>query len=583
MLKTKIICTLGPATDDPDVLRELMLNGMNVARMNFSHGTYEEHKKRLDAFKAMRSELGLPIAVMLDTKGPEIRVKKFKNDKTELSTGQKFVLTTRDVDGDDKEVSVTYKNLPGDLDKGNIILIDDGLVELRVEEVKGKDIICRVINGGTLSNNKSINIPGVHIHLPYISEKDKEDILFAIENDYDFISASFVRTADDILEIKKILEENNATYIDIIAKIENQEGVNNIDSILKVCGGIMVARGDMGVEIPFENLPAIQKMLIKKCYREGKRVITATQMLDSMMRNPRPTRAETTDIANAIYDGTSAIMLSGETAAGKYPVESLKAMRRIAKKTESSINYKKRFEEGNFILQTNVTNAISHATCTTAHDLGAAAIITVTKTGHTARMISKFRPACPIIAATTDERVCRQLSLSWGVYPIMTEEKQSTDELFEHAVERAVQEGKLKDGDLTVITAGVPVGISGTTNILKVHLVGHILATGTGVNSLIASGNVCCAKKTSEAVSCFNEGDILVIPSTNNDLLPIMKKATAIVVEEDGLDCHAAIVGMALEIPVIVGAASVTDILKTGTLVTVDASRGIIQGGIYNY
>jgi len=581
MLKTKIVCTLGPATDDPNVLRELMLSGMNVARMNFSHGTHEEHKKRLDAFKALRSELGLPIAVMLDTKGPEIRVQRFKNDKAELVAGQKFVLTTDEILGTEEIASVTYKNLCNDLVKGNVILIDDGLIELNVESINDKNIICTVINGGTISNNKSINIPGVHIHLPYMSEKDKADIIFGIENDYDFISASFVRTAKDILEMKKILEDNGGESIDIIAKIENEEGVNNIDNILKVCGGIMVARGDMGVEIPFENLPSIQKMLIKKCYHEGKRVITATQMLDSMMRNPRPTRAETTDIANAIYDGTSAIMLSGETAAGKYPIESLKAMVKIAAKTESSINYKKRFERSSFMIQTNVTNAISHATCTTAHDLGAAAIITVTKSGHTARMVSKFRPACPIVATTMSEKVRHQLALSWGVYPVLSEAKSSTDELFDHAVERALAEGAVKNGDLTVITAGVPLGISGTTNILKVHLVGHILATGTGVNSLIASGNVCSAKSKTEALQNFNEGDVLVIGSTGNDLLPIMKKAKAIVVEEDGLDAHAAIVGMALEIPVIVGAVNATDILKTGSLVTIDASRGIIQGGIF--
>lgn len=580
MLKTKIVCTLGPATDNPKVLRELMLNGMNVARMNFSHGSHEEHKKRLDAFKKIRSELNFPIALMLDTKGPEIRVQNFKDGKACLTDGQGFTLTTREVEGNNEIVSVTYESLPCDLKVGNLILIDDGLVELKVESIKDTEILCTVINGGTISNNKSINIPGVHIHLPYMSDKDRADIIFAIENEYDFVSASFVRTQDDVLEIKKILDENNSKHIDIISKIENQEGVNNIDDILKVSNGIMVARGDMGVEIPFENLPSIQKMLIKKCYTAGKKVITATQMLDSMMRNPRPTRAETTDIANAIYDGTSAIMLSGETAAGKYPVESLKAMVRIAAKTESSINYRKRFESNHFELQTSVTNAISHATCTTAHDLGAAAIITVTKSGHTARMVSKFRPACPIIATTVSETVCRQLALSWGVYPILSEMKTSTDDLFEHAVERAVEKGAVKNGDLTVITAGIPVGISGTTNILKVHLVGHILATGVGVNNLVASGNVCCVKSEEEAFEKFSDGDILVIESTSNNILPLLKKAKGIIVEEEGSNTHAAIVGMALEIPVVLGAVSATDILKSGTVVTIDASRGIIQSGV---
>jgi len=470
MLKTKIICTLGPATDDENVLRELIQKGMNVARLNFSHGSYEEQQIRIDTFKKLRSESGLPIALMLDTKGPEIRIKKFKDGQADLVEGQKFTLTTRDSVGDNSGVSINYHDLPHDLQIGNSILIDDGLIKISVESIDKENIVCNVVNGGTICNNKSINIPDIQINLPYMSEQDKSDILFGIQNDVDFISASFVRNKQDVLEIRDLLSENNGKHINVIAKIENQDGVDNIDEIISVSDGIMVARGDMGVEIPFENIPSIQKMLVKKCYTAGKRVIVATQMLDSMIRNPRPTRAETTDVANAIDEGTSAIMLSGETAAGKYPVESLETMVKIAAKAESEINYRKRFEETHFPMR-NTTDAISHATCTTANDLNATAIITVTKSGHTARMVSKFRPDCPIIAATITESVWRQLALSWGVYPVTADIKTSTDELFDHVVERALASGLVKNGDLVVITGGVPLGISGTTNILKVQIV----------------------------------------------------------------------------------------------------------------
>lgn len=473
MLKTKIICTLGPATDDEDILRHLMKSGMNVARLNFSHGTHEDHLKRIETFKRISKEFHWPIALMLDTKGPEIRIKKFENGQVELVEGQPFTLTTRDVVGNNHLVSVTYEGLARDLHPGCNILVADGLIELFIDRIVNEDIICTVVNGGTLSNNKSMNIPCARIRLPYISKQDESDILFGIENDFDYIACSFVRTAEDVRSIRKLLEEHNGKQVNIIAKIENQEGVDNIDEIITASDGIMVARGDMGVEIPFENIPYIQKTLIKKCYSAGKRVIVATQMLDSMMRNPRPTRAEASDVANAIYDGTSAIMLSGETAAGNYPVESLETMVKIAAKTESEIHYRKRFQETCFPMR-NTTDAISHATCTTAHDLNAAAIITVTKSGHTARMVSKFRPDCLIIAANIDERIWRQLSLSWGVYPIMAEVKASTDELFEHVVERSLDAGLIKSEDLVVITAGVPLGVSGTTNILKVQLAKNI-------------------------------------------------------------------------------------------------------------
>lgn len=470
MRKTKIVCTMGPAVNDINILKSLVENGMNVARLNFSHGEYSEHKKRIDDIKMVRDELNAPVAILLDTKGPEIRIKEFKQGSVKLIDGAEFTLTCKDVIGDEGIVSVTYENLYKDITKDSRILLDDGLIELKVENILDKDIICKVINGGVLSNRKSINIPGASINLPYLSEKDKNDIIFGIENDVDFIAASFVRTADDVLQVRQILDQNGGEDIQIIAKIENSEGVNNIDAIINVSDGIMVARGDMGVEISFEDLPAIQKLLIEKCYKAGKKVITATQMLDSMIRNPRPTRAETTDVANAIYDGTSAIMLSGETAIGKYPVESVITMSKIAEKTESSINYKKRFHnQDTKQLTKTVTSAISHATCTMAMDLGAAAIITVTNSGVTARMVSSFRPDCTIIATTPIKKVYRQLALSWGVNPVLSKKQSNTDDLFDHSIEKSVETELVKNGDLVVITGGHPVGISGTTNIIKAH------------------------------------------------------------------------------------------------------------------
>lgn len=470
LLKTKIICTLGPATDDDRILRELIKEGMNVARFNFSHGDHAEQLGRLNAFKRIRSEFPYPIASILDTKGPEIRIKQFEGNSACLVEGQDFILHTQDVKGDSSGVSVTYPDLAHDLDPGARILIDDGLIELKVEEIEGDKLICRVITGGDLSNNKSINIPGTKISLPYMSQQDKDDILFGIEHNMDYIAASFVRTKEDVLEVREFLAANQGQKIGIIAKIENQEGVDNADEIIQASDGIMIARGDMGVEIPFENIPSIQKLLVRKGYSAGKRVIVATQMLDSMIRNPRPTRAEATDVASAVYDGTSAIMLSGETAVGKYPVESLVTMKKIAIKTEREIDYRKQFDENRFPMR-NITDAISHATCTTAHDLNMEAIITVTKSGHTARMVSKFRPDCPIIAAAIDTTVWRQLALSWGVIPVMAEVKTSSDELFDHVAQRSLEVGALKSGDFVVITGGIPLGVSGSTNILKVQSV----------------------------------------------------------------------------------------------------------------
>lgn len=580
MRKTKIVCTLGPATDDPKIVRQMMLSGMNIARFNFSHQTHEEHKVRANMIKKTRDELGLPVAFLLDTKGPEIRLGLFKNKSVDLKEGQSFTLTTRDVEGDDKIVSVSFKGLPDDVSAGKHILIDDGLIDMVVENiVKKTDIVCKVQNSGKVSNNKGVNIPGTHVSLPFVSEKDRGDLLFGIENGFDFVAASFTRTASDIIEIRSILENNGGSNIRIIAKIENSDGVENIDEILKVADGIMVARGDMGVEIPFEEIPRLQKILIKKAYNAGKLVITATQMLDSMTVNPRPTRAEVTDVANAIYDGTSAIMLSGETAAGKYPIEAVKAMSRIAECTEADIDFVKQLSQRKLDDSHNVTNAISHATCTTAHDLGAAAILTVTKSGQTARFISKFRPACPIIGCTPDEQVYRQLNMSWGVVPVMTKEMKSTDDLFEHAVASAVKQGLLKNGDLVVITAGVPLGVSGTTNLLKVQIVGDALVSGHGIVHSTVCGNLCVCKTEEDAVNNFNDGDILVIPKTSNNIMSIIKKCSGIITEQDGAASHAAVVGLTLDLPVIVGAKGATEILKSGTTVILDGARGIVFSG----
>lgn len=469
--KTKIICTLGPATQEESVLRKLMLSGMNAARFNFSHLDHKDARAKLDMVERLRDELKLPIATLLDTKGPEIRVGTFKDGPIQLRAGDTFTLTTREVEGTADIVSITYKDLPKDLAPGARVLIDDGLVEMKAQQVSDTDIVCTVINGGKVSNHKGINVPGTKLSMPFISERDRADIIFGIENGFDFIAASFTRTAEDILEIRQILKEYKCHKINIIAKIENMEGVNNIDNILRVADGIMVARGDMGVEIPFEDVPVLQKQLIQKSYLAGKQVVTATQMLDSMMKNPRPTRAEVTDVANAIYDGTSAIMLSGETAAGAYPVESLQAMARIATRTEADIDYRRRFFNSERDENPDITDAICHATCTTALDLGARAILTVTKSGQAARMISRYRPQSDIIACTMSPRVARQLNLSWGVTPILMEERHHVLDLFNHAVECARKKDYIAKDDIVVITSGVPLGHSGTTNMIKVQKV----------------------------------------------------------------------------------------------------------------
>ena len=473
MRKTKIICTLGPSTDNKEVLKRLVEEGMDVARFNFSHGSYEEHGGRFELLEKIRKETGKHVAALLDTKGPEIRLKEFKDGKVHLDKGQLFTLTTQDVEGTKDKVSITYKDLPKDLEIGARVLIDDGLIGMVAKEITETDIVCEVLNDGFVSNKKGVNVPDTFLSMPYVSSKDRADIVFGIEKGYDFIAASFVRSADDVLEVRKILEQNNCNSIHIISKIENIQGVENIDEIIKVSDGIMVARGDMGVEIPLEDVPSIQKMIIKKVYKDGKQVITATQMLDSMMKNPRPTRAEATDVANAIYDGTSAIMLSGETAAGKYPVEALQTMVKIARRTEHDIDYKKRFLNQETKNLGDVTEAISHSTCMTAHDLDAKAIIGVSKSGKTVRGIAKFRPDCPILGCSTFSHVCRQMNLIWGVIPMLLEEKEDTFELFQYTVIEAKKHHYLQDGDVTVITAGLPLGKSGTTNMIKVQIVGE--------------------------------------------------------------------------------------------------------------
>ena len=577
MRKTKIICTLGPASDSPEMIRQLMLSGMNGARFNFSHATHEYAKEKLAVVKQLRQELKLPVATILDTKGPEIRIGTFKNHKVELKEGQLFTLTTEEVEGTENQVSITYKDLPKDIEEGRTVLLDDGLIEMKVMTKTETTIVCRVENGGMISDRKGINVPGTKLSMPFISERDRSDIIFGIEEGFDCIAASFTRNAEDILAVRKILDEHDCHSINIIAKIENAEGVENIDQILRVVDGIMVARGDMGVEIPLEDVPILQKKLIKKAYLAGKQVITATQMLDSMIKNPRPTRAESTDVANAIYDGTSAIMLSGETAAGSYPVEALKTMVRIAERTEEAIDYIHRFQSRETIANFDVTNAISHATCTTAHDLGASAIITVTMSGVTARQLSKFRPASPIVACTNRETVYHQLSLSWGVIPMQIETETDSESLFEHAVEAAQRAGLVHSGDLVVIPAGVPLGVSGTTNMMKVDVVGHVLVTGEGVTEKQVTARVCVAETVEDMEERFQEGDIIVTHNTSNDWIEYLHTAGGVITEQPGINSHAAIVGLAMNKPVIVGAQNATKILKTGSVVLLDAEKGLVS------
>ena len=575
MRKTKIVCTLGPATDREGVLREMMKAGMNVARFNFSHGTHPEHQARLEVLKALREELNLPVAAMLDTKGPEIRLKSFANGSVTLTTGQEFTLTTEDVIGDETRCAITYAELPGDVKEGDTILLDDGLVRLTVLETDASNIRCRVENDGTMKNNKGVNVPNVRLSMPYMSQRDRDDILFGVEQGFDYIAASFVRTAADVREIRQLLDKHHSN-IRIIAKIENQEGVSNLADILAVADGIMVARGDMGVEIDFTEIPIIQKDMIAKCVACGKPVITATQMLDSMIENPRPTRAEITDVANAIYDGTSAIMLSGETAAGKYPVEAVRTMDAIALRTEANIECDMPVRKAKQT-KLSITAATAHAACTTAMDIGADAILSVSQRGVTAQMVSRFRPSTTVVALLLDPQVQRQMALYWGVEPITMPFASSTDELVDFAVQAAEKAGIVKQGDLVVVTAGVPVGVSGTTNMIRVCQVGGALLNGIGVGNQKASGPLCVCRTLDDVAEKFHAGDVLVVPYTNNDLLPYIRQAAAVISEEASTDSHTATVGLTLDKPVIVGAANATRRLQDGTMVSVDCVRGVVQ------
>ena len=581
MRKTKIICTLGPSTDQEGVLRELVANGMNVARFNFSHGSHEEHLGRFEKLKAIREELGKPVAALLDTKGPEIRLKDFKNGTEMLEAGQTFTLTTREVEGTKEICSITYKDLPQDVQPGGTIMLDDGLIKLQIVTVNDTDIVCKVLNNGKIKNKKGVNVPGVHLSMPYMSQRDRDDIIFGAQQGFDFIAASFVRTAQDVYDIRNLLNEYDSD-IRIIAKIENREGVNNIDSILAAADAVMVARGDLGVEIDFTELPGIQKNIIERSFSFGKPIVTATQMLDSMIVNPRPTRAEISDVANAIYDGTSAIMLSGETAAGAYPVEALKTMSAIAERTEQEgFHLRGRTMDSN-PGKISVSDATAHAACLTARDVNAAAIVTVSESGTTARLLSKYRPQQPIIACVMREQVQRQLSLSWGITPLMMSLAHSTDELIEMSTALAKENGYLHNGELAVVTAGVPVGVSGTTNMIKIHMVGNCLATGVGVGRenadvTSATGKACVCRTLEEVRAKFKPGMVLVVPSTSNEMLSYVRDAAALVVEEPGLNSHAAIAGKALLKPTVVGAAGATSHIRDGLMIAVDCAHGSVQ------
>ncbi|MEA3423230.1 MAG: pyruvate kinase [Bacillota bacterium] len=578
MMKTKIVCTIGPASENKEVFKNLASNGLNVARLNFSHGDHEEHQSRIDMIKEMRKELNYPIAILLDTKGPEIRTGTFSEPEVLLEEGNTFTIWHDDRNGNKEGCSVSYKSLYDDVEPGDRILIDDGLVELKVEELIGKDVKTTVINSGIVKNHKGVNVPNVKIQLPAITEKDISDILFGIKNEVDFIAASFIRKASDVMAIRKILEENHIHDIHIISKIENQEGVDNIDEIIEVSDGIMVARGDLGVEIPAEEVPITQKMIIKKCNRVGKPVITATQMLDSMMRNPRPTRAEATDVANAIFDGTDAVMLSGETAAGKYPDESVKMMALISQRAENAIDYKELLKSKvNEIEEGGVTFAVSHATVTTANELEARAIITATSSGFTTRKVAMFRPVAPIIAATYSQKVRRQLALVFGVKTILMSEAPTTDEIFEDVVNEAKKNGFVDSGDLVVITAGVPVGVAGTTNLMKVHVVEELMIKGLGLGKEIITRPVKIIKNIQDAEEKFKPGDIIVTDTLESYLVPFVEKSSGIIVEEAGYTSPGALVAINLNIPAVVGASNAAYILEDNMNITLDAKKGLVH------
>ena len=583
MQKTKMVFTIGPASQTEEVLSGLIEAGMSVSRHNFSHGTHEEHRERMMMVRHLSEKHGRHIAVMLDTKGPEIRTGNFSRKQVELKEGSEFTIYCKEVvDGDENRCCISYDNLYRDVKQGDMILIDDGLVGLEVKKVEGSQIITVVKNSGVVSSHKGVNVPGVSIALPAMTEKDIEDLKFGCDAGVDIVAASFIRKAADVLAIRKVLESNGGSGILIFSKIENQEGVENIDEIIKFSDGIMVARGDMGVEIPIEEVPLAQKMIIEKCNRAGKPVITATQMLDSMMRNPRPTRAEASDVANAIFDGTDAVMLSGESANGKYPVESAVTMARIAQAAEAQLDYGAMLRAKKCQQTMNVPNAISLATCTTAAELNASAIITATQSGHTARMVSKYRPACNIIAVTPSVKVARSLALNWGVITVLAPDMKTTDELIEKSVAISLNSGYISKGDLVVIAAGVPVSLSGSTNMLKVHVAGDILVQGRGTGTRPGYGNVKVVRNPKDASKLVERDDILVIKHMDPAFITALDKAAGVIAEDGGMTSHLAIECISREIPLICGAGGATDILRNGTFISMDVRRGIVYNGRAN-
>jgi pyruvate kinase len=578
MKKTKIICTIGPASRNTEMIKKLIESGMNASRHNFSHGSHEEHGENFTMVKQVRKELDKHIAIILDTKGPEIRTGNFKQDKVVLKEGNKFtVVCNGEVLGDEKKCSITYENLYKDIKEGDTILIDDGLVGLTVEIIEGKEIHCIVKNSGEVSDHKGVNVPGVSINLPSLTEKDKADLKFGVEQGIDIVAASFIRKSSDVLAIRETLAEYGGEEILIFSKIENREGLDNIDEIIKFSDGIMVARGDLGVEIPTEEVPLVQKMIIEKCNNAGKPVITATQMLDSMIRNPRPTRAETTDVANAIFDGTDAIMLSGETAKGKYPVEAVKTMSKIAKKAESAFDYKAALKRKSS--DTNVPDAISFATCTTAMTLNAEAIVTATQSGTTARRVSKYRPECGIIAVTPYEKVARRLALNWGVFPLCSPKVKTTDELIQQSAKISLEAGLLQKGDLIVIAAGIPVNFVGSTNMIKVHIVGDILVQGKGLVMKSGYGTANIVSSFEEAEDNIEDSDILVVDKMDKRYISVLDKVSGIIVQSKEISSSLIIECITREIPIICNAEGALDIIKTGSFITMDGERGIVYSG----
>ncbi|MBF7024470.1 pyruvate kinase [Staphylococcus kloosii] len=584
MRKTKIVCTIGPASESEEMLEKLMKAGMNVARLNFSHGDFDEHQARIDTIRKVSARLGKTVAILLDTKGPEIRTHNMKDGAIELEKGTEVIVSMTEVEGTPEKFSVTYDNLINDVDEGSYILLDDGLIELQVKQIdkdKG-EVLCDVLNTGELKNKKGVNLPGVKVNLPGITDKDAEDIKFGIRQGVDFIAASFVRRPSDVLDIRKLLEEHKNDTISIIPKIENQEGIDNIEEILEVSDGLMVARGDMGVEIPPESVPMVQKDLIRKCNKLGKPVITATQMLDSMQRNPRATRAEASDVANAIYDGTDAVMLSGETAAGSYPEEAVKTMRNIAVSAEAAQDYKQLLSDRTKLVETSLVNAIGVSVAHTALNLSVKAIVAATESGSTARTISKYRPKSDIIAVTPSAETARQCALVWGVYPVVKQGRKTTDALLNNAVATAVETERVQNGDLIIITAGVPTGEKGTTNMMKLHLVGDEIANGQGVGRNSVVGKTLVANSASELEGVDLSDKVIVTTSVDETLVPYIEQALGLITEENGITSPSAIVGLEKGIPTIVGVENATTELQSDNLVTVDANQGKVFEGYAN-